>query len=378
MKDLFQSSQIQDCFFGDGDLVNSFQVSYPLFVLSELTIDFNNLNSIKNLFAEDSNNRQVDYWLAEVNKYVTYQKQGVSLSSANGFQFYDLPDNSLDKMNSWSNIDYVQNDLQNSEQYRKSCGPVTRDQFAYRTSDCVGYNIPLLYNELIGAQCCIPLDQPNLYNQTFIQNRLDAINVVCLSDLTTITDRYMAYFNSLHTYTTKLNSILTSLQNDLANYKATNKLYLDDMVNLYNHILSSYKPSLQPLLEAVNDPAAGMLGNMNCSFLREEVKSIENGVCQSYMVRMYNLSSLIIADCVFSSLAMICYYFHTKRAVFYIESKKIKYLNKSGSRGHQSTEKLVEIQNRSPTNPRQIRELDESYAHDESSMLKNAMDVTAI
>lgn len=85
MTNLFESSEMQDCLFGDGDLVASFQLTDTLAKISELTLDFENIDDIEYLFSVDTTNMYSDQWLNELNEYKNYEKEGVEISSADGF-----------------------------------------------------------------------------------------------------------------------------------------------------------------------------------------------------------------------------------------------------------------------------------------------------
>ncbi|KAL4471518.1 hypothetical protein ABPG74_008411 [Tetrahymena malaccensis] len=315
--------QLKTCFFGDGNLSSMFGLQTQFLMINEVKNDLNNIDTNASLFTSNLNTRYIYQWQNQLNSYINYSQQSVQLSSANGFMQYDLPSQSLDQLNSWSNYDYQPTNGSQNSQFSLSCGAFSRDTIVYTQSYCPASSV-LCVNALpISQPCCIPLDNPT-FTQQFIVNRMNLITSSC-ANLNTYKAQYQAFFNVLSTYVNQLNTILKSnVKPAFDQYQTDSNAFLTSSNNLYQSINTSFRQQTQKLLGMVSDPANGIQNDLQCNFLINDFKNMYQGLCRSYMVRIYNSSVILIVVSCFSLAAQVAYFFSTTRMINYIDKNRVQ------------------------------------------------------
>lgn len=78
------------------------------------------------------------------------------------------------------------------------------------------------------------------------------------------------------------------------------------------------------MLEYAINNKTGLYNNINCGFMKKNSKQIMIPYCTSHMVRMFNISMILICLGIFSILTSSSFYFATNRIYHYVISRKPK------------------------------------------------------
>ncbi|KRX07028.1 hypothetical protein PPERSA_07191 [Pseudocohnilembus persalinus] len=332
------NEQAKTCFYGNGDLDESFNMVFDLQVVEEVKEDIETLLSLDYLYTDDISDWLIYDWVENVEQYIAFQEEAIEQSAQRGYTYGDLPSEALDKMNSWSNIDYVQNSGQQNDQESMNCRELTRDKIVFLKSDCNGINNPQSYSDLIQNNACIYLEgivlnylktDPTLitstdplYDINFIEQRLNSITGVTCSKFEEWKDNYLTYYTYLYTYTQSMLEIVakenTSVYAYLNEFERLNKDTQQKLVALQEDITNNLYPKIQTFLSIVSDDQYGILGNLNCSFMKNATETMMKSFCENHMVRMYHVSAAQIAGGIVSMLMSTGLYFLSGRIQHYI------------------------------------------------------------